>query len=217
MSKSISNHKMKQIILVLLFFPLFLCSQNEFDQQVDSITTSEEAKSFIKENRALKGKVIVFNREKHKTILADELFKLSKGGKKVIKSEYNNTYYKILDQKKIPHNRVSYIFLDGNKLSQAEINSKRQNIIALYKKGYRFEELAKRYSMDINASRGGDLGWFEEGKMHHDFENAVKSHNAKDIFTLDIHNKNWYYVILKTHEPKDIEEITVLRFTEPKP
>ncbi|MCA0132627.1 peptidylprolyl isomerase [Winogradskyella alexanderae] len=208
---------MKQLFIAFLFVPIVLYGQNKYEIKLDSIVSPEDAKSFIKDNKELKGKVIVFNKEKHKTLLADDLFKLSRGGKKVVKSEYNNTYYKIVDKKAIPHNRVSYIFLDGNKMSFGEIISKRQNIIRLYKNGYRFEDLAKRYSMDRNASRGGDLGWFEDGKMHQKFEKAVKSHNTDDIFTVDIENKKWHYVILKTHEPKNIEEITVLRITEAKP
>lgn len=208
---------MKRLLITIFFLPIILVGQTKFETELDSITTSADAKSFIKENKGIKGKVIVFNKEQHKTVIATDLFKLSKGGKKVVKSEYDNTYYKVLDKKKIPHNRVSYIFLDGNKLSQGEISAKRNRIINLYKKGYRFEDLAKMHSMDRNASRGGDLGWFEDGKMHQDFEMAVKSHGVDDIFTLDIKGKNWFYVILKTHDTKDIEEITVLRFTEARP
>ena len=198
---------MKQLFIIILFIPVLIIGQNKFETELDSIISSEDAKTFIKANKDFKGKVIVFNKEKHKTILAEELFKLSKGGKKVVKSEYNNTYYKVLDKQKIPHNRVSYIFLDGKELTLSEINSKRSKIIALYKKGHKFKDLAKLYSMDKNASRGGDLGWFEDGKMHSDFENAVKSHNIKEIFTLNIEERNWYYVILKTFESKKLKRL----------
>ena len=207
---------MKQLLIVLFILPLTCGSQENFGVELDSILSKEDAKTFIKSNKDVKGKIIVFNKEKHKTQLAEDLFKLSKGDKKVVKSEYNNTYYKILDKEKKSHNRVSYILFDGKKMTPSEINSKRTKIVALYKKGHKFKDLAKMYSMDLNAGRGGDLGWFEDGKMPPDFENAVKSHSTKDIFTLDINDRNWYYVILKTHDTKKIEEITVLRFSETK-
>ncbi len=68
--------------------------------------------------------------------------------------------------------------------------------------------------MDINAKRDGDLGWFPEGQIHQDFENAIKSHYLGDVFMLDIEEGRSYDVILKTFEPKHIEEITILKFTE---
>ncbi len=70
------------------------------------------------------------------------------------------------------------------------------------------------HSMDINAKRGGDLCWFPEGQINQDFENAVKSHYLSDVFKLDIEERRSYYVILKTFEPKHIEEIIILKFTE---
>ncbi len=70
------------------------------------------------------------------------------------------------------------------------------------------------HSMDINAKRGGDLGWFPEGQIHQNFENAVKSHDLGDVFLLDIEERRSFCVILKTFEPKHIEEITILKFTE---
>ena len=36
-----------------------------------------------------------------------------------------------------------------------------------------FEELAKEYSDDQNASRGGDLGWFKRGMLDPEFERAT--------------------------------------------
>ncbi|WP_299366999.1 peptidylprolyl isomerase [Winogradskyella sp.] len=206
---------MKQLLALLLFFPLLVFSQNSLEQELDSINSIEDAKTFAKIHKKVnKSKLLTFNKEKHKTRLADELFKLSKGGKKVVKSNQKKTYYKVIDKEKIVHYRASYIYFDGSKMTLDEINNKRSKIISQYKQGYKFEALAQLHSMDSGAKRGGDLGWFPQGQMHPDFENAIKTHSINDIFTLDIEEGKWYYIILKTYDAKPIEEITVLKYTE---
>jgi parvulin-like peptidyl-prolyl isomerase len=206
---------MKKILTLSLFVPFLCFSQGSLEQELDSIATSEDAKSFAKTyKRANKSKIFTFNKEKHKTKLADDLFKLSKGGKKVVKTDYKKTYYKIIDKSEVLHQRVSYVYFDGNKMTLEDVKTKRFKLIAQYRDGYKFEALAKIHSMDLNAKRGGDLGWFPEGQMHIDFENAIKSHDLGDIFTLDIAAHKWYYIILKTYNTKFIEEITILKFTE---
>ena len=206
---------MKQLLVLLLISPLFVFSQNSIEQELDSISNKEDAKAFAKTHKKTnKSKVLVFNKEKHKTKLANELFRLSVGGKKVVDKDQKKTYYKVIDKEKILHYRVSYIYFDGRKMTVNDINSKRSKIIKQYKQGYKFEALAKLHSMDINANKGGDLGWFPEGQTHPDFENAVKTQSKGDIFTLDIPDKQWYYVVLKTYDAEPIEEITVLKYTE---
>jgi parvulin-like peptidyl-prolyl isomerase len=206
---------MKQLLLALLLVPLLSFSQESLEKELDSINSIEEAKSFAKTyKKANKSKVFTFNKEKHKTRLADDLFKLSEGNTKTVKSENKKTVYKVIAKSKTPHYKVRYIFFDGNKLTLEEINDKRYKIISQYQKGYTFSKLAKIHSMDINAKRGGDSGWFPEGKMHPKFEEAVKENDKNTIFTLDIEDKKWHYIILKTQPKKIIEEITVLQYSE---
>jgi hypothetical protein len=72
--------------------------------------------------------------------------------------------------------------------------------------------------MDNNANRGGDLGWFSKGTYNEIFENALinNNHQVNDIFTIDIQENNWYYVILKTYDVKLIREIKALKIVKPK-
>ena len=206
---------MQKIFTFLLFVPFLCFSQYSLEQQLDSIATIEDAKTFAKTNkRANKSKIFTFNKEKHKTTLADDLFKLSKGEQKVVKTDFKKTHYKIIDKSEIWHQRVSYIYFDGNKMPLEDINTKRYKLISQYNDGYKFEGLAKMHSMDAGAKKGGDLGWFTESEMPISFENAVKSHNVGDVFTLDFDKQKSYYIILKTFESKRIEEITILKFTE---
>jgi peptidyl-prolyl cis-trans isomerase C len=48
-----------------------------------------------------------------------------------------------------------------------------QDVLAKVKGGASFEELAKQFSMDSAAQKGGDLGWFSKGTMLPEFEKAA--------------------------------------------
>ena len=129
----------------------------------------------------------------------------------------DKTHYKVIDKIEIPYYRISYIYLNGKEKSLDEINTLRQEIIEKYNDGFPFSNLAKRYSMDSSAKRGGDLGWFTKGDMLEDFENQVINNNysVNEIFTVDVPANDWYYAVLKTHDTKMIEEIKVLKISEP--
>lgn len=99
--------------------------------------------------------------------------------------------------------RVSYVYLDGSKLTLDEINKLRKKIISDYKKGKSFAELANLYTMD--GVKDGDIGWFDSGMMVKVFEDEIKNHKKGNIFTVDIPENKWYYVVLKTFN--DTEKI----------
>ena len=48
-----------------------------------------------------------------------------------------------------------------------------QDILAQLKSGAKFEDLAKKYSTDATAAKGGDLGWFSKGAMVPEFDKVV--------------------------------------------
>jgi len=50
-----------------------------------------------------------------------------------------------------------------------------QDILAQLKKGAKFEDLAKKYSADSSAAKGGDLGWFPRGAMVPEFDKVAFS------------------------------------------
>jgi len=178
------------------------------------ISSIEEAKNYIKTKKSKKNKIITFNEEKHQTALALELFKK---GSTTVENGTEKIKYKVIEKKTTTNYRVSYIFFDGLKMTVSQINTLRNEIIAKYKDGTPFSRLAKQYSMDANANRGGDLGWFEAGLTHPAFEAEITNsiYNIDDVYTIDIVQKQWYYVVLKTHDPKEIKEISVLKIVEP--
>ncbi len=133
----------------------------------------------------------------------DEKLAIPAKGKLSVITDKKGTYtYKTLEVEIEREFRVSYIYLDGSKLSMEEIDSLRTIIINKYNAGISFSELAKQYTMDSN-SRGGDMGWAKEDTIVADFANAVKNHKKGEIFRIDVVSKKWYYVTLKTHEDRE--------------
>jgi peptidyl-prolyl cis-trans isomerase C len=68
-------------------------------------------------------------------------------------------------------------FKTGEQLKASHIlvksEKEAQDILAQLKSGANFEDLAKKYSTDSTAAKGGDLGWFSKGAMVPEFDKAA--------------------------------------------
>jgi len=68
-------------------------------------------------------------------------------------------------------------FKTGEQLKASHIlvksEKEAQDILAQLKGGANFEDLAKKYSTDSTAAKGGDLGWFSKGAMVPEFDKAA--------------------------------------------
>lgn len=74
----------------------------------------------------------------------------------------------------VTQTRVRHILLKPSEIQTIEqatskLKRLRQRIVA----GEKFEELARAYSEDSSASRGGDLGWMSPGQLVGEFERAM--------------------------------------------
>ncbi len=67
-------------------------------------------------------------------------------------------------------------------LDTSNAQKKANDILSRIKKGEDFAVLAAEFGTDGTKDRGGDLGWFTEGSMVKEFNDAVKSHNKGDVF-----------------------------------
>ena len=202
----------------LLYLTICLLSVSTFAQralkkELDTITTVAQAEKFLETKKSRKNKILIFNEEKHKTKLATKLLSTSVGSTEVVKTEFNVTHYKVVDRTDDRHYRISYIYFEGNKIEASKIVEYKNNILKSYEDGVRFDDLAKRYSMDRNAKRGGDSGWLKEGSMPIEVENEAFNldHKLGEIYTVRIPEPNGFYVILKTERIKKIKEIKVLK------
>jgi peptidyl-prolyl cis-trans isomerase D len=83
--------------------------------------------------------------------------------------------------------RASHILLRVEGATNADTAAsevKANEILGRIRKGEDFAALAAQFGTDGTKDRGGDLGWFTEGAMVKEFNDAVKSHNKNDLFVI---------------------------------
>ncbi|MCB9187929.1 MAG: peptidylprolyl isomerase [Flavobacteriales bacterium] len=192
----------KFFVLILSCFPYFTYSQSyaEAEKALKNIDRIEQFEQLMRDYPDWKISL-------DKTLVSDSIkFPQITGGKigDIVKKQHHSKApkfaLKILKEVDEELCKVKYIYLDGSKLSSAKIDSIRSIILERYKNGEEFETLVKEYTMDGNST--GDLGWFYKGMMVDDFDAAVRTRKQGEIFTVDVPQNNWYYVVLKTHSNK---------------
>ncbi|WP_452596765.1 peptidylprolyl isomerase [Pontimicrobium sp. MEBiC01747] len=205
------------LLIVLCLSTASFAQSRKLKKALDTIATVEQAEAYIEaEKSKKKNKLIIFNEAKHKTRLAKTIIGLPVGATKTVDVEFGKVHYKVIEKTNEPHYRISYVFLDGNTVKLKRIHEVTKDIIKQHKDGIKFEDLAKKYSMDRNAYTGGDSGWFKDGDMPIEVEEQVSDlkNNLGDIYTVRTQEDNGYYVILKTHRIKTIKEVKVLKIID---
>ena len=86
-------------------------------------------------------------------------------------------------------------------------------IIEALKKGAKFDELAKQYSMLPNAKDGGAIDWLPMGPMGHRFDMAMDKLKKGEFTTTPVEMPDGYQIILL----QDIRDSRPMSFEEAKP
>ena len=141
------------------------------------------------------------------TLYADAAAKLQTGQvSDVLRSSAGFHLIKLVDKrggKLAPKNRqqthARHILIKITELvSDAEAKRKIDEIKARLNNGGNFAELARQYSNDMSASKGGDLGWLDQGMTVPEFETAM---NALPLNTVSAQVKSpfgWH--LIEVHE-----------------
>jgi parvulin-like peptidyl-prolyl isomerase len=190
------------MLKVLSLSIIIFSFSNIYSQTLPQINSIEEAENYIQSNEKAQITTLEISADSLDYYKNRFLDKDLKDKNRIVKIE------------PVVAMRVSYIYLDGSKLSLTEINKKRKDIIKLYKTGTTFRDLAATYTMDSGNLNGGDLDWFNEGVMHKTFEDAIKSHKKNDLFQVDIPENKWYYVVLKTYDDRPKATIYILTLVD---
>lgn len=107
--------------------------------------------------------------------------------------------------------KIRIVILKGKleeKISKDEVlnkdkKNKAEEILTRIKNGEDFAKLAKEFSEDPSAADGGNLGWFEKGKMVQEFENAAFALKPGEVS--GIVRTQYGYHIIKVNDKKDNE------------
>src|SRR5690554_8212329 len=124
---------MKRILLLLCLIS-YISNAQEESTNIDSVIDITSAEEFLKTNKRKGNKLITFNEEKHKTILAKDLFKMSIGSKKTSDQCLIITSYKIIEKNMVPHYRTADVGLRGRITGPATSQESRVTIVDAYDK-----------------------------------------------------------------------------------
>ncbi|MDF9799869.1 peptidyl-prolyl cis-trans isomerase D [Catalinimonas alkaloidigena] len=103
----------------------------------------------------------------------------------------------------VSYAKASHILFKTEETPEAEARSKAQDVLNQLINGADFAQLARENSEDVTASRGGDLGWFPEGRMVTEFEDAIFSRNEAGLIRKLIKTDYGYHIIKVTEAPTD--------------
>lgn len=195
----------RYILLITLLYSFTLSFGQTTNSDLSKIRTISQAEIFIEKNPKVNGELFTIVSSSDTSEILLPLYNKKNG----LTFNIDNRNYKILQKDSTLSFRVNYIYLNGEQLSKIQIYSLRQKIISSYINGTSFFDLAQEYNMDGNIT--GDTRWFTENMMAPEFEAAVRSHKKGDIFTVDTPDRNWYHVILKTHNDTYIKKLTILK------
>jgi len=96
--------------------------------------------------------------------------------------------------------------------AKSAARSQAQNILNQLQRGASFDSLARQYSDDPSASRGGDLGYFTEGQMVPPFENAVFGAGDEGLINRVVETTYGYHIIDVT-EPATDQSFSIASIT----
>lgn len=192
-------------LCMLMVVPVF--AQQTVTEKFQKITTVEQAKQYIDANPELKPALLQLSVGKDTALIDKRLLRQKKGD--VFSVGY--VTYKVIEATESISLRASYIFLDGGSLAKSEIDSLKKIIIQKINAGEDFKKLSNQYNMDGNKTYG-DTDWFYgEYSFPKEFQDALQARKLGDVFTVDVSEKQWHYIVKKTYDDQVKKDITVLR------
>ena len=200
---------MKKSIVVLFtfIFSVSVFSQQTVNEQFQKINTVQQAEQFVAANPQLKPAILKLSVGKDSSLIDKRLLRQKQGD--IFSVGY--VTYKVIEAKDTTDYRANYIFLDGGSLSNSEIDSLKKVIVQKHSQGKSFEQLSDEYTMDGNTTHGDTDWFFGEYMFPKEFQDAVATHKLGDVFFVDVSEKQWHYIVKKTHEDRVKKDIVVLR------
>lgn len=199
---------MKNILVVLMLVAAVpVLAQQTVTEKFQKIATVQDAEKFIEANQSLKPEILKLSWGKDSSLIEKRLLRQKQGD--VFSVGY--VTYKVLESKESIQYRANYIFLDGGSLTKPEIDSLKKIIMDKIAAGAAWNDLSNQYTMDGNKTFG-DTGWFFGPEMlPAEFQDAVSKRKTGEVFSVDVPEKQWYYIVKKTYDDQVKKDITVLK------
>jgi hypothetical protein len=118
---------------------------------------------------------------------------------------------KVIKKEKQEFCRLSYILVQRKSMSSKELDKLQNEIISKYDRGSTILELVTEYNQDGNST--GELDWFSKGMMVPEFEKEVWNKDKGEVFKVNIPDRNWYYVVFKTHSNQTFDVSKCVKIT----
>lgn len=195
------------LVILFLLISATVFAQATVTEKFQKITTVQQAEQFIAANPELKPALLELSAGKDTSLIDKRLLRQKKGD--VFSVGY--VTYKVLESTDTVAFRASYIFLDGGSLSKSEIDSLKKTIVQKANAGTSFTALSDQYTMDGNKTHGDTDWFFGEYMFPKEFQDAVQAHATGEIFFVDVPDKQWHYIVKKTHNDRVKKDIVVLR------
>jgi len=197
----------KCIVGLFVIMSLSVFSQETVTEKFQKINTVQQAEQFVAANPTLKPAILKLSVGKDSSLIEKRLLRQNKGD--IFSVGY--VTYKVVEAKDTVDYRANYIFLDGGSLSASEIDSLKKIIVQKHSQGTSFEQLSDEYTMDGNTTRGDTDWFFGEFMFPKEFQDAVAAHKLNEVFFVDVSEKQWHYIVKKTHDDRIKKDIIVLR------
>lgn len=195
------------LVVLFVLISAHLFAQETVTDKFKKITNMDQAQQYIAANPDLKPAILDVSYGKDSGLLEKRLLRQNKGD--VFSVGY--VTYKVIDVKESTSLRAAYIFLDGGSLTKSEIDSLKKVIVGRANAGEEWGKLSDQFTMDGNKTRG-DTDWFYgEFSFPKEFQDAVQKHKQGEIFFVDVPEKQWHYIVKKTHNDQITKDIKVLR------
>lgn len=203
--------KLRRLSVVFLVLNVILCSAQTQEEVIDELkkfdTLSQLAGLY---ERHPDWSIEVINAQTDISSISDMVRKLL-DGEIAAGTDHSGTYhYKLINIDSIRQMRVSYIFLNGDKLSKKQRRCLPSFIIESYKDGEDFKILNALHDMSEEGGNG-ELDWFGEGQMFPEMEQAIINHEKGDIFLVSLTDTPHQYIVLKTFDDKLELELSIAK------
>ncbi len=163
------------------------------DVKAEVVVTEEEVKEqYIKDNDKADANIIFFDPNKIKEVeITDE----------DLQAWYDENKE---EYKKGPARKYKYvnIKLEASEADKAVVKTKIDSLYKLVIEGENFEDMARQYSQDSSAPKGGDLGYFGEGRMVSEFNDAAFALKVGEI-SAPVQTQYGWHIIKCTGKKND--------------